>query len=187
MKTPTFRSRPFAAASLALLLGLPIYAAAKGEGQGGPGHGRGRHAPSMARMLEKNADRLQLDTNTLTRIQQIDVAQKERSKETRERVKAEHQKLHEMLQADAPSEGAVLAQVDVIGDLRTDLQKERLSSMLQMRALLTPAQRAKLQKLRAEKHEKFMQMRKERRESMKSEPGGAATPLAAPSTNDGSV
>jgi len=189
MKTLTLRPRPFLAATLSLALGLPLYALAKGDGPGF-GHGRGRHGtPSLAHLLEKNAERLKLDTSTLARINDIESARKERAVEMHERAKLERTKLHEMLEADAPSEGAVMAQVDVLGDLRTDLQKERLSTMLQIRALLTPEQKAELAKLRAEHREKFKQHRQERRErrkSMQSGPEGAATPLAKPpSTIDG--
>jgi Spy/CpxP family protein refolding chaperone len=185
------RPRPFLAAALAVVLGLPLFALAHANGSGpGKGHWRGKHAPSLARVLEKNAARLNLDATTLARINEIEAAQQDRVKDMRERSKQERAKLHDMLQAETPSEGAVMAQVDVLGDLRTDLQKERVSTMLQIRALLTPEQKAELAKIRAERREKIMKHRQERMERRKSKqagPEGAASPLAAPQTpSDGS-
>jgi Spy/CpxP family protein refolding chaperone len=187
MKTLNVRPRPFFAATLALVLGLPLYAMAKGDGHG---HGHRRHGPpSLARMLEKNAERLNLDATTLARIQDIATARKDRTKEMRVRAREERVKLHDMLQADNPSEGAVMAQVDILGDLHTDLQKERLSTMLEIRALLTPEQKAELAKLREEKREKFMKHRKDRRERRKtrSDAEGAAQSLDAPAPARGGV
>jgi len=43
-----------------------------------------------------------------------------------------------------------MQQADVIGDLETALMKHRLRSMLQIRALLTPEQRAELESIREE-------------------------------------
>ena len=58
--------------------------------------------------------------------------------------------LHTLLTADAPDEAVVMQQADVIGGLETALMKHRLRSMLQIRALLTPEQRAELESIREE-------------------------------------
>jgi Spy/CpxP family protein refolding chaperone len=48
------------------------------------------------------------------------------------------------LEHENPDEAAVMAQADAIGALKTEAQKHRLRTMLQVRALLTPEQRTKL-------------------------------------------
>jgi Spy/CpxP family protein refolding chaperone len=48
--------------------------------------------------------------------------------------------LRKLMRADRPDERAIHAQIDRISDLRGSLQKNRVSSMLEARSVLTPAQ-----------------------------------------------
>ena len=57
--------------------------------------------------------------------------------------------LRQLLRADKPDPKAIDAQVDRIAGMRAQLQKERLAMMLDMRSMLTDAQRAKLRELKA--------------------------------------
>jgi len=57
---------------------------------------------------------------------------------------AAHEQMHALLAADVPDEAAVMQQAERIGALETDERKTRLRGMLQIRALLTPEQRALL-------------------------------------------
>jgi Spy/CpxP family protein refolding chaperone len=64
-----------------------------------------------------------------------------------------------MLSADAPELDAVLAKADEIGRAETELKKERLRSMLAIRALLTSEQRRELVRI----HEEYRAQRRESR------------------------
>jgi len=52
--------------------------------------------------------------------------------------------LRKLIRVDKPDQRAINAQIDRIGTMRTNLQKSRISSMLEIRAVLTPEQRQQL-------------------------------------------
>jgi Spy/CpxP family protein refolding chaperone len=56
--------------------------------------------------------------------------------------------LRKLIRADRPNQQAIDAQIDRIADLRASLQKSRVASLLDARAVLTPAR----QKLMREHH-----------------------------------
>lgn len=56
--------------------------------------------------------------------------------------------LHKLMRADKPDLKAIEAQIDRASDLRASFQKSRVASLLEARAVLTPAQ----QKLMREHH-----------------------------------
>ena len=57
--------------------------------------------------------------------------------------------LHKVIESDDPDRSAVDAAIDRVGELRTRLHKAHVGELLAVRALLTPAQRAKLERSRA--------------------------------------
>lgn len=89
-------------------------------------------------------DKLDLDDDTRTSVRALIDARRERTRDARKELKAAHTQMYEMLQADQPDEAQVLAQVERIGALRTALHKQRMQTMLRVRALLSPEQRATL-------------------------------------------
>jgi Spy/CpxP family protein refolding chaperone len=148
-----------ASALLAALVVVPV----DGWAQGGDGQGRqerqmqgrrgggGPGPAGLVRMLERNAAQLGIDAATLERARGIETAAQERSGKLSERQRAEREAMRKLLDADAPDEAAVLAQADVMGQLDTDLRKQELRSMLEIRRLLTPEQRSAVAKLRDER------------------------------------
>lgn len=110
---------------------------------GGPG-------PDPAGFLAHHAERLGLDESTTRSIEALVDASRERADALREQLRAAHDELHTLLSVDAPDESAVMAQAEVIGGLETELHKERLRALLKIHALLTPEQRAELQRIREE-------------------------------------
>ena len=107
--------------------------------------------PGIERMLEHNAERLHLDDATRERIRAFAEAGRAQSRPQREALGRLHDEMHALLSADAPELDAVLAKADEIGRAETELQKQRLRTMLAIRALLTPEQRSELVKI----HEEF--------------------------------
>lgn len=103
---------------------------------------RGQHhrgAPYL--LLEKHAERLRLDAKTLEQIRTISEATKEQSKELRTNLQQARTTMRELLSAENPDKAAVMKQAEIMGAIKTDLQKQRLATMLEIRALLTPEQR----------------------------------------------
>lgn len=76
----------------------------------------------------------------------LDAVREERKaamKSTMEQARAEHEKLHQLMQGDAP-EADLRAQHDKVLEFHTAGGKERFESMLKIRAILTPDQRKKM-------------------------------------------
>ena len=108
----------------------------------GPGGGPGR-LPS-GKQLERLADDLGLDQATRDRL-------KEQLKATRESLKGKHQEvragrdaLKQLMEADAPNRAAVMAKIEELGRLQTEIKKVQMGAMLDLHAALTPEQRAQL-------------------------------------------
>ncbi len=119
---------------------------------------RGHDRPGIDRILDHHAERLHLDDATRERIRAIAEASRQQTQPQRDALHRLHDEMHALLSADAPELDAVLAKADEIGRAETALKKERLRTMLAVRALLTSEQRRELVRI----HEEF---RAEHRES----------------------
>jgi Spy/CpxP family protein refolding chaperone len=60
--------------------------------------------------------------------------------------------MRRLLGQDRPDEAAVMQQAERIGALEIELHKQRLRTMLRIRALLTPEQRRELVTIHGERH-----------------------------------
>jgi len=141
---------PSSAARLALILALcaaPAFAqpGPKPGDEGGPG------GHWIERLFDRNAERLHLDDATRARIRALAEAGRKETEPQREVLRRLHEQMHALLSADAPELAAVLSKADEIGQAETALQKQRLRTMLSIRALLTPEQRRELVRI----HEEF--------------------------------
>jgi Spy/CpxP family protein refolding chaperone len=132
---------------LCALILLPLVALAEppyGGPQRGPGGGLGR---DPLRVLEANADELGLDEETRTTIRaRIDASQEE-TKRLEAAVRELYHTLQETLDQDAPDRDAVMAVVDSLGRTEIELRRHRIDTLLEVRALLTPEQRARAREL----------------------------------------
>jgi Spy/CpxP family protein refolding chaperone len=107
--------------------------------------------PGIERMLERNAERLHLDDATREKIRALAEAGRAQSQPQREALRRLHDEMHALLSADTPDTDAVMEKAEAIGRVETDLQKQRLRTMLAVRALLTVEQRRELVRI----HEEF--------------------------------
>jgi Spy/CpxP family protein refolding chaperone len=129
--------------SAALLCG--VLAAGAGE------RGRKHERPPLDALLEKNAERLGLEAETLERIRAVaDTARPEHERLSDE-LHALRREMRTLLEADAPDRDAVMHHADRIGAAETALDKHRLGTLLEIRALLTPAQRQELVRIHEER------------------------------------
>jgi Spy/CpxP family protein refolding chaperone len=118
---------------------------------------RGHDRPGIERILERHAERLQLDDDTRAQIRALAEASRQETRPQRAAVDRLREELHALLSADAPELNAVLQKADEIGRAETELKKERLRAMLAIRALLTSEQRRELVRI----HEEFRAQRRE--------------------------
>jgi Spy/CpxP family protein refolding chaperone len=116
-----------------------------------PGHGAhpGRPHPHGAELsplerLERRLGELDLATATRTEISVLLDEARSEAREIRGRLEKSQSELLSLLAQDTPDEEAVLARADEVGTLMTTLRKSQLSTWLQVRAKLTPEQRARL-------------------------------------------
>ena len=129
-----------------LLLGLSVPEAS------GEQPGRSRHAgPPAARFIEKHAEQLGIDETTRQAIQSLVEEARTGGREIRTSLKQARTEMRRLLEQDSPDEAAVMQHAERIGALRTEVRKNRLRAMLQIRALLSPEQRQALTALRQEK------------------------------------
>ncbi len=113
------------------------------HGPGGPGFGFGMPLPPEA-AIERHAEELGIDEATVERIRALS---EQHSAEQQVIVAELHQQklaLRTALAAPQPDQAAVIALARKIGTLETDLSVARLTSMMRIRAELTPEQNAAL-------------------------------------------
>jgi Spy/CpxP family protein refolding chaperone len=99
------------------------------------------------RFIAEYAERLGLDQQTLATIRTLVEASRSQAETLRAELRQAYAHMHALLSQEAPSEAAVMQQADAIGALELAARKQRLQVMLQIRALLTPAQRQELVRL----------------------------------------
>ena len=115
-----------------------------------PGASRERR-PSLDRMLERDAGRLGLDAATRGRVREIADAARAASEPLERRRDELHREMRTLLDQDEPELDAVMDQAERIGALDTELRKRHLAALLEIRALLTPAQREELVRIHEER------------------------------------
>jgi Spy/CpxP family protein refolding chaperone len=110
----------------------------------------GQPLPYPGGMIERHAKQLGLDDAAVKKMRSIVEMSRTENEKLRKQVEVEQGTLRKMLEQDVPDEKAVMAQADKIGGLVTQQRKNQLSAVLKIRGMLTPEQRAELEKLRRE-------------------------------------
>ena len=128
-------------AMTALGVMLTVSAAATASAFPGRDHGRagGPHGDPAARIEQRLAE-LDLDDETRAAVFEILDGSRGTARELRADLRASHEELAALLAEDRPATSAVLAQADAVGARITALRKQHLSTMLAVRALLSPEQ-----------------------------------------------
>jgi len=140
------RSTLKALAVCVLLVGLTAPGSGRADSRRPP-----REAGSQSdRFIAEQAERLGLDAKTLAAVRTTVDASRARGEAIRAELHTAYTQMRELLSQDLPDEAAVMQQADTIGALELAERKNRLQAMLQIRALLTPAQRQELIRLQKE-------------------------------------
>ncbi len=132
-----------------------VHLAERGDGppHRGPRGPRGHKGPE-ARELEL-VEALDLDEATRARVRAIIDETRDQGAALQQDKRRARRALRELLEQDSPDEAQVLARIDALGRLETDARKLRIRTMLRIRALLTPAQRAKMASLHRDRGPKL--------------------------------
>lgn len=138
------------ALAVAVGLGLAAGAGARSPGPGGPGGPgvRGFGGPGLERAIE----RLELDAAKRAEVFGVIDAARPAARELRGQLRAAHEEMRALLADPSAGEDAVLARADAIGALQTELRKQELRTLLQVRALLPAEQQAQLAESLQKRH-----------------------------------
>lgn len=135
---------------IALMLGalaLPVLGGAQGE-EGGGAWGRQEHrmGPRLLAMLENDRVKtaLGLTDQQADRLRQIAVDTEKSTVMTRAEITVRSMELRELLRADKPEREAVMKKVQEISDLRGQIMKQHIESLLATKTVLTPEQQRKM-------------------------------------------
>ncbi len=136
----------------AVLLILPLAAGARPPGGampggGGPGGGAPGGGPPGAmseNRLEGLVEELGLDTATLAKVDEVLDASRDRGRKLHRDLRSAHDEMRSLLDVSSPDEAAIFAQIDVISGLQGELEKNRLGTLIRVRALLSPEARGRL-------------------------------------------
>jgi Spy/CpxP family protein refolding chaperone len=134
---------------LALVLSASLAVAAHASAAP-PGMDHGPPRGDPAGLFERNAERLGLEPEVLATIQRIVQESRAQAETLHRQTRAAHEAMHALLSQERPDEAAVMRQAEIVAALELDQRKNRLRSILAIRELLTPQQRAELVKLRSE-------------------------------------
>ena len=131
----------------AAILAFPVVAAARPPGGPPPGDGGPGGGPPGAmseNRLEGLVENLGLDDATLAAVDEILDASRDRGRKLRRDLREAHDQMRGLLDAPSPDEAAIFAQIDVISGLQGSVEKNRLGTLIRVRALLSPEARARL-------------------------------------------
>jgi len=116
---------------------------AQAQPMDGMGHGPGGPRGPMAHLRQ-----LGLTAPQREKIEAIQDAERRGAIEIRKDLELAQLDMHRLMKADSPDRRAIDVQIDRVAELRTRLHKARVNAMLDVRGVLTPQQREKLEQLR---------------------------------------
>jgi Spy/CpxP family protein refolding chaperone len=128
------RNRSLRTVTLSLCLALALAASAFAR-PGGPGKGF---------LLERQIEKLELPAETRAKVDAVLADARTHQEALHEQIRTAHEAMRKLLDQEIVDETAVMAQADAIGALMTEARKDDLRSLIQVRSLLTPEQRASL-------------------------------------------
>jgi Spy/CpxP family protein refolding chaperone len=129
------RIRKLQTLSLSLFVALALATSAAAR----PGHG-----PGKGFFLQRQIEKLELPAETRTQVDAVLAESRTRQEALHQQIRAAHESMRSLLDQGSVDEAAVMAQADTLGSLMTEARKDDLKTLIQVRSLLTPEQRAAL-------------------------------------------
>lgn len=126
----------------------------RGDGNWGRGPGRGPGLEMGSRMLAMlENDRVKAELNLtdqqVTRLHQMAIEGEKASIKTQAEMRVRGLELRELLRADQPEREAVMKKVQEISDLRGQMMRQHVESLLAAKTVLTPEQQQRFRALRS--------------------------------------
>jgi len=151
--------------ALASMFALPALAERPRGKHGKHGkRGKNKHGMFMnLKLLERAADKINLDESTLEAIKEKVYQGKKEAIELEARLKSQKLDLHRELDRPNPNRSRVMNLIEDVGSLKMKLKKQRVGLMLDVRAMLTPAQIKELKKMKREFKRRKMKRRGDRK------------------------
>ncbi len=125
------------------------------------GHHRKHAGHPPDHLIAEHAEELGLDEGQQEELRELLEDSRENGEELQEEVHERKEEMRELLSEESPDEGDVMRKAEAIGQAEIAAHKNRLSTMLKIRALLNPEQREKLSALRESMRGKYSHSRKE--------------------------
>jgi Spy/CpxP family protein refolding chaperone len=147
------------------MLSLPILAGAQDfGGWRGERGGNRMGGPRLMAMLENERVKsaLGLTDEQSAKLRQIMVEGRKAAIKTRADMQVQNIELRELLRADQPNRDAVLSKVQEISDLRGQMMKQRVESLLAAKSVLTPEQQQKIRTFMSERRGRGEAWRRDR-------------------------
>lgn len=147
------------------MLSLPILASAQGFRTWRGERGReGMRGTRLMAMLENDRVKsaLGLTDEQTAKLREIMVDGRKSAIKTRADLEIQNLELRELLRADQPNHDAVLRKVQEISDLRGQMMKQRVESLLAAKSVLTPEQQQKIRQFKSEHRGRRAAWRRER-------------------------
>jgi len=129
----------------ALAFALALAETATGQVSLGPRVAAG--VPEV-RLVERNAEKLELDEKTIAAVQALAAEAKERDTSLLEEIKEQRLKVRDLLDQPLPDKAELLKQSEALSVLTAKAQGYQLDTTLKLRALLSPEQREKFMEIR---------------------------------------
>ncbi len=121
-----------------------------GDGQR-DGDGRGDMNPREGlRLLKEHAKELGISEATLNQIKELARKGRDSRAPLDDKLEDARDKMRDLMQSDSPDRSKVMAAIDEAGRAEVALRQHDVDVLLQIRALLTPAQREAMKKLMRE-------------------------------------
>lgn len=163
MRHATFRTASHLLLGALLFSAAGISTAEAGERRGPPpapmgpppGHGEGRGQGDMnqregLRLLKEHAKELGISEATLNQIKELARKGRDSRGALDDRLDDARDKMRDLMQSDSPDRAKVMAAIEEAGRAEIALRQHDVEVLLQIRALLTPAQREAMKKLMQE-------------------------------------
>ncbi len=113
-----------------------------------------RNAIPLHRFLQRNAEDLGIDEETLEAIVAIAENSREEFTELKQELAEAKEGLGTLLDADEPNRRSVMAQVETLGRAEIAMRQAHLTTLMDIRALLTPEQRADIEQQMEERRQR---------------------------------
>ncbi len=139
----------------ALVLGASLLFVGLAQAKGNKHSKRGPGGMLTPRNIDRVASKLNLDEATVTKLKDRVYAAEKEGISLKAELENARLELRRTLDSAEPDRAEVMANIDAVGRLHTTLRKHKTGLMLDLRAMLTPGQRAELKSLMEKRRKRW--------------------------------